>query len=225
MKAERVLAVARATVSRVAARFRREGPAGLIDHRCYNGNRKVRPEHVARLELLLSSVPTDHGWQRPTWTCMLLGIQLARSDPLPVRLPLFPRAPRIRRTHPRDEGFDHDPAAAGLPKPSSWRTSAMSITVDAVYANGVLKLNDRLPLEENEKVQVTVQPTADSQAALGVVQRTYGIIGWNGDHETLERTDEKVANPIVHASPGSGLLQEVRDLGNRRREPMGDLVH
>jgi predicted DNA-binding antitoxin AbrB/MazE fold protein len=35
----------------------------------------------------------------------------------------------------------------------------MTITVEATYANGVLRPNQPLPLAENEKVQVTVVPT------------------------------------------------------------------
>ncbi len=35
---------------------------------------------------------------------------------------------------------------------------AMAITVEAVYENGVLKLAEPLPLEEHEKVSVTVEP-------------------------------------------------------------------
>ena len=34
----------------------------------------------------------------------------------------------------------------------------MVITVEAVYENGVLKLNEALPLKEHEKVRVTVEP-------------------------------------------------------------------
>ena len=41
----------------------------------------------------------------------------------------------------------------------------MSITVDAVYENGMLKLNEPLPLEEHEAVRVTVEPAATRAAA------------------------------------------------------------
>lgn len=34
----------------------------------------------------------------------------------------------------------------------------MAITVEAVYENGVLKLNEALPLKEHEEVRVTVEP-------------------------------------------------------------------
>jgi predicted DNA-binding antitoxin AbrB/MazE fold protein len=57
----------------------------------------------------------------------------------------------------------------------------MAIVVEAIYENGVLKPAGPLPLGEHEKVRVTVesQPSPVLQA--------YGIIGWKGTHEELER--------------------------------------
>ncbi len=60
----------------------------------------------------------------------------------------------------------------------------MSITVEAIYENGTLKLSQPLPLKEQEKVQVTVHTVVSR------VQATYGLIGWKGDLETLERVAE-----------------------------------
>lgn len=57
----------------------------------------------------------------------------------------------------------------------------MTLTVEAVYVNGVLKPAQPLPLKEQEKVRVTVQ--TDSHP----LQEAYGIMGWTGDAETLER--------------------------------------
>ena len=57
----------------------------------------------------------------------------------------------------------------------------MAITVEAVYENGVLKPAEPLPFQEHEKVQVTVQPTESP------LLRAYGIMGWTGDAQTLER--------------------------------------
>lgn len=57
----------------------------------------------------------------------------------------------------------------------------MAIVVEATYENGVLKPSQPLPLKEHEKVQISIQSPA------GWVQETYGIIGWTGDHATLER--------------------------------------
>jgi predicted DNA-binding antitoxin AbrB/MazE fold protein len=57
----------------------------------------------------------------------------------------------------------------------------MAITVDAVYENGVLKPAEPLPLRENEKVRITVQPQTSPLLA------AYGIMGWNGSTAELER--------------------------------------
>ncbi len=63
----------------------------------------------------------------------------------------------------------------------------MTITVEATYENGTLKLSQPLPLKEQEKVQVTIQAALDVQARLDAVQRTYGLLRWTGDPKILER--------------------------------------
>jgi predicted DNA-binding antitoxin AbrB/MazE fold protein len=62
----------------------------------------------------------------------------------------------------------------------SWRIS-MPITVEAVYENGVLKPTAPLPLAEHQKVEITVRTGQDA------VERTYGLLGWTGDAQTVER--------------------------------------
>jgi predicted DNA-binding antitoxin AbrB/MazE fold protein len=57
----------------------------------------------------------------------------------------------------------------------------MPITVEAVYEGGVLKPAQPLPLKEHEKVRLTVEQ-GDSP-----LLRAYGIMGWSGDAETIER--------------------------------------
>ena len=53
----------------------------------------------------------------------------------------------------------------------------MSVTVEAIYENGVLKPVQALPLSEHEKVRVTVH-TSVSRA-----RQTAGLMGWRGDDE------------------------------------------
>lgn len=55
----------------------------------------------------------------------------------------------------------------------------MPITVEAVYENGVLKPSEPLPLREQEKVRVTIEPVS------GWVDATAGMIGWKGSSEEL----------------------------------------
>jgi predicted DNA-binding antitoxin AbrB/MazE fold protein len=56
----------------------------------------------------------------------------------------------------------------------------MAITVEAVYENGVLKPAQPLPLQENEKVQVTVE------RAVSRVRQTAGLMGWTGSQEDAD---------------------------------------
>ena len=57
----------------------------------------------------------------------------------------------------------------------------MAVTVEAVYENGVLRLSEPLPFKDHEPVRVTVESRTSP------ILQAYGIIGWKGDHETLER--------------------------------------
>jgi predicted DNA-binding antitoxin AbrB/MazE fold protein len=54
------------------------------------------------------------------------------------------------------------------------------ITVKAVYENGVLKLEEPLPLAEQERVSVTVH-IGPSRA-----QQTAGLVQWTGSVEDLD---------------------------------------
>ena len=57
----------------------------------------------------------------------------------------------------------------------------MARVVGVIYENGMLKPARPLPLKEHEQVRITIQQ-ADSP-----LLRAYGIMGWTGDAETLER--------------------------------------
>lgn len=56
----------------------------------------------------------------------------------------------------------------------------MAITVEAVYENGVLKPARVLPLQEHQRVLLTVQP------AVSRVRQTAGLIGWTGNQEDAD---------------------------------------
>jgi predicted DNA-binding antitoxin AbrB/MazE fold protein len=60
----------------------------------------------------------------------------------------------------------------------------MTITVEAVYENGILKPTEALPLDEQQRVHLVVrtEPSPVLQSA--------GIIPWTGDPETLRRIAE-----------------------------------
>jgi predicted DNA-binding antitoxin AbrB/MazE fold protein len=56
----------------------------------------------------------------------------------------------------------------------------MTLTVEAIYENGVLKPAKPLPLQEHEKVTISIQPS------IGLARQTAGMVPWTGDVETLE---------------------------------------
>jgi predicted DNA-binding antitoxin AbrB/MazE fold protein len=60
----------------------------------------------------------------------------------------------------------------------------MMITVEAIYENGALRLTGPLPLQENEKVRVTVESSG------GWTARTAGMVEWSGDPGDLRRIAE-----------------------------------
>ena len=66
----------------------------------------------------------------------------------------------------------------------------MTITIEAIYENGVLKPAQPLPLQENQRVRVSVHTPVDVPNALAAVQRSYGLIRWTGDVDTLRRVAE-----------------------------------
>jgi predicted DNA-binding antitoxin AbrB/MazE fold protein len=55
-----------------------------------------------------------------------------------------------------------------------------TLQIEAVYEHGTLKLPQELPLQEGQRVTITIHT---SRAA----ERMYGILPWNGDPEELHR--------------------------------------
>ncbi|HEX5445240.1 MAG TPA: antitoxin family protein [Pirellulales bacterium] len=55
------------------------------------------------------------------------------------------------------------------------------LTIEATYENGMLKPDQPLPLNEHQRVQVSIH------AAVDPVLASAGMFGWTGDTETLER--------------------------------------
>jgi len=60
----------------------------------------------------------------------------------------------------------------------------MTMTVEAVYENGVLKPVRPLPLDEHEKVNVTIE------SAVSWADRTAGMLKWTGDPKVLRQIAE-----------------------------------
>ena len=56
----------------------------------------------------------------------------------------------------------------------------MSLEIEAIYENGVLKLDQLLPLKNGQRVKVTVhQPSGRARASAG-------IFPWKGNRQDLE---------------------------------------
>jgi transposase len=73
-----LLSCAPSTVSDTKQRFLRGGFDGLRDRRVDNGVSKVDDDYREGLRTVLFTRPTDHGWQRPTWTRELVALEMQR---------------------------------------------------------------------------------------------------------------------------------------------------
>jgi hypothetical protein len=63
----------------------------------------------------------------------------------------------------------------------------MANTIEAVYENGVLKPAKPLPLQEHQRVQLTVQISAHPQPTSMPAPRGYGLIPWTGSLEASRK--------------------------------------
>lgn len=57
----------------------------------------------------------------------------------------------------------------------------MGLEIEAVYADGVLRLSRPLPLGEGQKVTITIHPPG------GRVKKSCGMLPWTGSAEELDR--------------------------------------
>ena len=55
------------------------------------------------------------------------------------------------------------------------------LQIEAVYEGGALKLPRELPLQEGQKVTITIHPDGSA------VEQFYGLVRWTGDPEELHR--------------------------------------
>ena len=67
----------------------------------------------------------------------------------------------------------------------------MTITVEAIYENGTLKLEQPLPFKEHERVRLTVETK-------NWVEETAGIMGFQG---TVEEADYFALDPELDYPP------------------------
>jgi transposase len=138
----------RATVYRVAKRFRHHGESSLCDRRAHNGPQKLTPDFLTALDRLVRGSPQDHGWRRPTWTRELLLATLRRLGHAKVHVATLSRALqriRARRGRPRP--------TVGCPWPKSRKTRRL---------NEIRRLVENLPKDEmafyEDEVDIHLNP-------------------------------------------------------------------
>ena len=56
-----------------------------------------------------------------------------------------------------------------------------TLRIEAVYEHGTLKLPHELPLQEGQRVTLTIHPAGSA------AERLYGVLPWTGDPEELHR--------------------------------------
>jgi predicted DNA-binding antitoxin AbrB/MazE fold protein len=80
----------------------------------------------------------------------------------------------------------------------------MSLEIEAVYEDGVLKPDKPLPLKEHERVTVSVKPTSEKPPAVkptyekptyekppsSRIRQSAGLLRWTGDPEVLRKIAE-----------------------------------
>lgn len=54
------------------------------------------------------------------------------------------------------------------------------LEIDAIYERGLLKLPRELPLQEGQKVTITIHPSDTA------VKRLVGLVPWHGSREDLD---------------------------------------
>ena len=145
-----VLKVGRSTVYEVARRFRDAGEAGLVDRREENGCRKLDEEYLARLYDVVKSSPTEHGWQRPTWTREMLVETLQKKTGIRIHVGTMSVALKTIG------------ARRGRPKPtvkcpwSTWaknkRLREIQRLIDNLPANEVVVYEDEVDIHLNPKI-------------------------------------------------------------------------
>jgi transposase len=145
-----VLALHRATVYRVAARFRAQGELGLFDRRHDNGPTKVDRCYREVLEKAVRASPQAYGWSRPTWTRELLVLAVRRQTGVRIHVGTMSRALRrmgARRGRPRP--------TVGCPdgeNPKRWRLHKIRRLLRELPADEVAVYADEVDIHLNPKI-------------------------------------------------------------------------
>jgi transposase len=145
-----VLMLHRATIYRVATRFREQGELGLFDRRQNNGPTKVDRCYREALEKTVRSHPQAYGWSRPTWTRELLVLALRRQTGVRIHVGTMSRALKriaARRGRPRP--------TVGCPdgeNPKQWRLYKIRRLLRDLPPDEVAVYADEVDIHLNPKI-------------------------------------------------------------------------
>lgn len=93
------LGCSRSWVSRVIARFIKDGEAGLVDRRKDNGIEKLDECYLGQLHEVVEQRPPDFGYSRPTWTRELLVKVMLALTAVEINVATMSRA--LKKIHAR----------------------------------------------------------------------------------------------------------------------------
>lgn len=144
------LHVHRATIYRVAQRFREHGEVGLFDRREDNGQLKLDEAYLDALYRAVLNFPDAYGWRRPTWTRELLVQTLQQQTGVRVHVGTMSRALRrlgARRGRPRP--VVHCPWTQAA---KTRRLNRLRRLLDTLPANEVALYSDEVDIHLNPKI-------------------------------------------------------------------------
>ena len=72
----------------------------------------------------------------------------------------------------------------------------MALEIEAVYENGVLRLERELPLENGQRVRISIQPPGN------LVAKTCGLLKWNRSPEELDQLMEELRDDFLEGHDG-----------------------
>src|ERR1700736_1549224 len=188
------LGIHNTTVYRVARRFREHGEISLWDRREDNGEPKLTEEYLGMLQEVVRSIPADHGWRRPTWTCELLVETLVRKSGVRIHPDTMSRALatiQARRGTPRPRVACPWHPAAQTRRLNRLQTllSGLSKKEVGVYEDEVdIHLNPKIGLDwmgRGQQKEVMTPGKNQKRYLAGALNVRTGLLTWvEGERKT-----------------------------------------
>lgn len=213
----RVLGCARSHVYQVAARFIARGVEGLRDGREHNGAPKVTEDYTLFVLTAVAGSPTDHGYERPTWTQELL--TRVAAERTGVRISVTTMSRLLARC-----GARH-----GRPKPCvacPWSKSRKSRVLNAIR-----RLVEQPPPNSAvfyvDEVDVHLNPKIGADWMLAGQQKQVLTPGKNAKHYLAGALDALTGRlyRVEGTRKTSALFIALVDHLLRRRAPAGQTIH